>query len=46
MPVVMEPFTWRQRKPDLFAQSFGRAADVRRAKSVPDCTDDRSLLLQ
>ena len=46
MPVVTEPLIWRQRKPDLFPQSFGGAANVRRAKSVSDCSDHRSLLLQ
>ena len=46
MPVVTEPFTWRQRTTDLFPQSFGGAANVRCVKSVPDCTDHRSLLLQ
>ncbi len=37
MPVVIQPFFFRERKTDLVPQSFGGAGDVGRQKSVPDC---------
>jgi hypothetical protein len=46
MPLVTESLLCLQRSADLFAQSFGSAANVRSAQSAPDRSDQRSLLLQ
>jgi len=39
MPVVTQPLDWRQWTTNLLPPSFGGAANTRRAKRIPDCTE-------